>query len=102
MMKPRPRKLNLFLIFVMLLLAYPSSSLSAQTKGEEEMAALEEVLGTNVNFNGDTLALVARLDSVKLLAEAERSVALKWAYYMLMADGFSIAFDRVNPITDRY
>ncbi|MGX1753717.1 tetratricopeptide repeat protein [Sphingobacterium sp. NPDC055346] len=102
MMKPRPRKLNLFLIFVMLLLAYPFCSLSAQTKGEEEMAALEEVLGTNVNFNGDTLALVARLDSVKLLAEAERSVPLKWAYYMLMADGFSIAFDRVNPITDRY
>src|SRR5690606_19857208 len=102
MMKPIPRKLNLCMIFVMLLLAYSSSSLSAQTRGEEEMAALEEVLGTSVNRKGDTLAVRARLDSVKLLAEAARRGALQWACSMLMADGFSIAFDRVKPITDRY
>ncbi|WP_313189729.1 hypothetical protein [Sphingobacterium sp.] len=102
MMKPRPSTLTLLLILVLQFLMHPAFTLAAQSQKEKDLAELEEILRTNVNFNGDTLTLVARLDSVKLLAEAKRSVPLKWAYYMLMADGFSMAFDRVNPVTDRY
>lgn len=69
-------------------------------KGEK--AVLEEALRSKVNFGKDTLAIHKSLDPLLEFANEKKSAKLKWAYYMLMADAFSIAFDNVNDRTDRY
>lgn len=48
------------------------------------------------------MALHTNLDSFLEIAEFKRNIPLKWAYYQRMADGFSMAFDGVNPRSDHY
>ncbi|GAA4146859.1 hypothetical protein GCM10022216_32280 [Sphingobacterium kyonggiense] len=69
---------------------------------KDPLKQLEKVLMSPVDYKQDTLTLQKNLKPILDLANKERSVPLKWAYYMLMADGYSIAFDRVNPRTDHF
>ncbi|QQT29587.1 hypothetical protein I6I99_19895 [Sphingobacterium multivorum] len=69
---------------------------------ENPVVQLEAVLLLPVRFDGDTIKLRNALAPVLELADKKRNVALKWAYYMRMADGFSIAFDRINLSSERY
>lgn len=69
-------------------------------KGEK--AVMEEALRSKVNFGKDTLEIHKNLDPLLDFANEKKSAKLKWAYYMLMADAFSIAFDNVNVRTDHY
>ena len=89
-------KLTFFSLFLLFFLWIFVSKSTAQTERASALNELENILKIDVNFKKDTLALIKRLDAVKVLAEDKRSIPLKWAYYQLMADGFSIAFDRVN------
>src|SRR5690606_38988296 len=57
-----------------------------------EKAMLEEALRSKVNLGKDTLAIHKNLDPLLDFANEKKSAKLKWAYYMLMADAFSIAF----------
>ncbi len=63
---------------------------------------LEHALKMKVDFQKDTIGLIKNLHPLLELANQERSIPLKWAYYMLMADGFSIAFDQVNPRSNTF
>ncbi|WP_312135047.1 hypothetical protein [Sphingobacterium sp.] len=67
-----------------------------------EKAMLEGVLRSKVHFGSDTLAIHKNLDPLLDFAIEKHNYKLKWAYYMLMADAFSIAFDKPNDRTDRY
>jgi tetratricopeptide (TPR) repeat protein len=69
---------------------------------ENPVVQLEAVLLLPIRFDGDTIKLRNALAPVFELADKKRNIALKWAYYMRMADGFSIAFDRINSSSERY
>lgn len=72
------------------------------TKIEDPTQQLETVLKLSENFGKDTLLLKKIVAPVLDLATQKKSIPLKWAYYMLMADGYSIAFDQTNPTSDHY
>lgn len=69
---------------------------------ENPVVQLEVALQLPIRFDGDTIKLKNALAPILELADKKRSVALKWVYYMRMADGFSIAFDRINLSSERY
>lgn len=69
---------------------------------EDPLRQLEAVLQLPVNFGKDTLALKKSLQPVLEIANKKNNFILKWGYYMRMADGYSIAFDRTNGISDQY
>ncbi|QQT47095.1 ATP-dependent transcriptional regulator [Sphingobacterium multivorum] len=69
---------------------------------ENPVVQLEAALQLPIRFEGDTIKLKNVLAPFLELADKKRSVALKWVYYMRMADGFSIAFDRINSSSERY
>ncbi|MGE8300151.1 tetratricopeptide repeat protein [Sphingobacterium paramultivorum] len=69
---------------------------------ENPVVQLEAALQLPIRFDGDTIKLKNALAPILELADKKRSVALKWVYYMRMADGFSIAFDRINLSSERY
>ena len=96
-----PTKLTILLIILLFSFGV-YIPLKAQSERSKALKELEEVLNIDVNFKTDTIALKKRLDSVRLLADERRSIPLKWAYYQLMADGYSIAFDRVNNKSNEY
>lgn len=75
----------------------PSGSL-----GKSDRTEVENVIHARAYFEGDTVALHTNLDSLLEIAEFKRSIPLKWAYYQRIADGFSMAFDGVNPRSDHY
>ena len=97
-----PNNLTLTAISILLVLSSFFNQLMGQNQKENSLLELERILKIDVNFQRDTLALIRRLDSVKKIADERRSIPLKWAYYMLMADGFSIAFDNVNIRSNFY
>lgn len=81
----------------------------AQHKTIKEITSIQDkteliaaLLDSRVHFQKDTTSLIKHLDSLKILARERQSIPMKWAYYMLMADGFSIAFDSTNPRSDFY
>jgi len=99
---------NLITSFLCLIFVCLNNSF-AQPKTIEEIARIQDkttlietALNSRVHYHKDTTLLIKNLDSLRILAENKRSIPLKWAYYMLMADGFSIAFDRTNPRSDFY
>ncbi|MFZ4263563.1 tetratricopeptide repeat protein [Sphingobacterium sp. HJSM2_6] len=63
---------------------------------------LELALQLPVSFGKDTLQLQQQLGSLWKFADETNNIPVKWAYYMLMADGYSIAFDQVNERSDFY
>ncbi|WP_437920268.1 tetratricopeptide repeat protein [Sphingobacterium sp. LRF_L2] len=63
---------------------------------------IESVLNLPTHFSHDTTLLKKELAPLKALAKQNKSIPLEWAYYMLMADGYSIAFDHTNAISDQY
>ncbi|MGJ1510096.1 helix-turn-helix transcriptional regulator [Sphingobacterium siyangense] len=69
---------------------------------ENPVVQLEVALQLPIRFDGDTIKLKNALAPILEWADKKRSVALKWVYYMRMADGFSIAFDRINLSSERY
>ena len=69
---------------------------------KDQKKQLEIALKMKVDYKKDTLALIKNLHPLLQLSNQERSIPLKWAYFMLMADGFSIAFDQVNPRSNAY
>lgn len=97
-----PNKLTLISLAILLVLSSFLNLLMGQNQKENSLLEIERILKIDVNFQRDTSALILRLDSVKKVADERRSIPLKWAYYMLMADGFSIAFDNVNNRSNFY
>lgn len=69
---------------------------------EDPVLQLEAVLQFPANFGKDTVALKNTLAPVLTLADRKHNNILKWGYYMRMADGYSIAFDRTNAVSDQY
>jgi len=69
---------------------------------KDQIKQLELALKMKVDFQNDTIGLIKNLHPLLELADQERSIPLKWAYYLLMADGFSIAYDQVNPRSNAY
>jgi len=69
---------------------------------KDQIKQLELALKMKVDFQNDTMGLIKNLHPLLELADQERSIPLKWAYYLLMADGFSIAYDQVNPRSNAY
>jgi len=63
---------------------------------------IEAVLNLPSHFNRDTTLLKKELEPIKTLAKQHNSIPLEWAYYMLMADGYSVAFDHTNARSDQY
>lgn len=50
----------------------------------------------------DTLKNQIRLQPILELAKKKNSIALEWAYYMVMADSYSIGFDQTNATSDQF
>lgn len=71
-----------------------------EAKGEK--ALLEEALSLKANFGKDTLAIHDGLAPLLDVATEQNNDMLKWAYYLLMADAFSVAYDQVNKRTEHY
>lgn len=95
---------TLFLGLLLLWGTYPvwGQHMNEIVATKDPLKQLEKVLMSPVDYKQDTLTLQRNLKPILDLANKERSVPLKWAYYMLMADGYSIAFDRVNARTDHF
>lgn len=53
-----------------------------------------------VNYGKDTISLKRNLDSFRDSAMQEDRPDLVWLYHIRLAEGFSIAFDRINNRTD--
>lgn len=77
-------------------------SIEKITHIEDPVRQLEAVLQFPTNFGKDTVALKNTLARVLTFANRKHNNILKWGYYMRMADGYSIAFDRTNAISDQY
>jgi len=102
-------KTILFCLFVFITMLLPFHISRAYGQSVEKistiknpLAQLEAALQLPVKFEGDTLKLKNALAPLLEMADKKRSVALKWAYYMRMADGLSIAYDRKNAASERY
>lgn len=63
---------------------------------------LEEALRLPTNFGRDTLLIHHKLGPLMDLARTAESEPLEWAYYLLMADAFSVAYDQVNVRSNFY
>ena len=88
---------GLMLLLLTIVLSDREPSDSKELKVE-----IEGLFEKRINFGQDTSSMKVYLDSILMEAEERRSIPLKWAYYQLMADGFSIAHDGVNPRSDHY
>lgn len=77
-------------------------SIEKITHIEDPVRQLEAVLQFPANFGKDTVALKNTLAPVLTFADRKHNNILKWGYYMRMADGYSIAFDRTNAVSDQY
>ena len=98
---------NLFLPFLIAIFFIISFSASGQYMDElknikDPLAQVEFVLSLPDNTIKDTIQLEKSLQPILELAEKENKVGLQWAYYIKMADGYSIAYDQTNPVSDQY
>lgn len=71
-------------------------------QSKSNKAVLEKALQINTHFGKDTLAIHKNLDPLLEFAKSEKREDLKFAYYLLMADAFSVAYDDVNSPSDHY
>ncbi|MVZ65774.1 hypothetical protein GQF61_07875 [Sphingobacterium sp. DK4209] len=71
-------------------------------KLKSNKAVLEEALQINTHIGKDTVEIHKILDPLLEFAKREKREELKFAYYLLMADAFSVAYDDVNPQSDHY
>ncbi len=98
------------LSYLCLLIFFGIPILSAQSKDgleklktiKDPLKQLEFALQQSVNFGKDTIKLQQELGPLLKFAKENKSISLQWAYYMLMADGYSIAFDQVNHRSNYY
>lgn len=63
---------------------------------------IELALLYSESFGKDTIFLKKHIAPLLERAKSENNIPLQWAYYMQMADGFSIAIDNTNPTSDYY
>lgn len=98
-------------IFVFLLLITSHFAYCTQLQGDpldeiiKSNTTLEQVdkaLLLNIGSGEDTVKFKQTLAPLMDYATAQKSIPLQWAYYMLMADGYSMAFDNTNPKSDLY
>lgn len=101
-------RIYLLLLFFLVVLSIKNTnravgqSIEKIVRIEDPLRQLESVLQLPVNFGKDTAALKKTMNPVLELADKKHNLLLKWAYYMRMADGYSIAFDQTNTVSDRY
>lgn len=101
-------KIYLFCILSLAILTIKSTNIAVGqsiekiAQIEDPVLQLEAVLQFPANFGKDTVALKNTLAPVLTLADRKHNNILKWGYYMRMADGYSIAFDRTNDVSDQY
>ena len=102
-MIPRPIHLSLLLIISLLFIDY-SFAQNKQNSGRQfsNREELEKLLQSNVAFGKDTTALKNSLNKIFSKAKGLSKNELEWAHHLLLADGFSIAFDNVNYRSDYY
>lgn len=70
--------------------------------GDMDLKAVETALETPVDYGKDTVALDQQVGTLYRQAEEESDALLLWAYYLRMADGYSIAHDGVNDRSDAF
>lgn len=68
----------------------------------DPIAQVEQVLLLSESLEKDTLKNQIRLQPILELAKKKNSIALEWAYYMVMADSYSIGFDQTNATSDQF
>ncbi|GGH30783.1 tetratricopeptide repeat protein [Sphingobacterium alkalisoli] len=69
---------------------------------DADIQPLTEVLSTRVDYGKDTAALEQHVGALSQQAAADGNDLLLWAYYLRLADGYSIAYDGVNDRSDAY
>ena len=95
---PNLYKRNVFFILLGLLPIF----LQGQRLNLTQVGELERALSTDLGNAADTAAIFRDLEPLRDRADGQRSAQLKWAYYMLLADGFSMYHDGINPRSDHY
>lgn len=71
-------------------------------KSHNSLEQIDIALNLPVTFGKDTALLKQTLNPIMEYATAQQNIPLQWVYYMLMADGYSMAFDNTNPKSDLY
>lgn len=67
---------------------------------DDPIHQVEAVLQLSPYLTKDTVQLKKDLAPILKLAKKENSISLTWAYYMLLADGYSLYFDQTNSVSD--
>lgn len=69
---------------------------------DADIAPLNKALSSRVDYGADTVALEQHVGALSRQAAADGNDFLLWAYYLRLADGYSIAYDGVNAQSDAY
>ncbi|MCA5004766.1 tetratricopeptide repeat protein [Sphingobacterium bovistauri] len=90
------------LIFFLLTKISLASTIGDIINIKDKSQQIEAILTFPLNFGKDTTSLKKNLQPLLVYAQENENISLQWAYYIRIADGFSIAFDNTNPTSDRY
>lgn len=101
-------RIDTYCFFFIAIFVFFGSNAFAQTDHNIQQIAqikdpfvqLESVLEISAQLVKDSSTMKKQLAPLLQLAEQKKSTTLKWAYYILLADGYSITFDRTNPRSD--
>jgi len=94
--------ISTFLSLVIFVNQLAANTVDEIIKTKDPLQQIEIALLLSESFGQDTVRLKQQLAPLFEYAKRERNIPLEWAYYMEMADGFSIAIDNTNPSSDYY
>lgn len=69
---------------------------------QDQLRKVDTILMQSERFGTDTLLLKKTIIPLIESAKKKQDIPLLWAYYMQMADGFSLAIDNTNAHSDHY
>lgn len=82
--------------------AVQAEEIDAIMRVKNPIKQVEACLTSPKNDGRDTLSLKKSLAPLLAYANKTKNIPLKWAYYIRMAEGYSIIADDTNPISDYY
>jgi tetratricopeptide (TPR) repeat protein/DNA-binding CsgD family transcriptional regulator len=89
-------------VFICCILVVCWSCVGRFRDNEPSIQDLDAVFAVPVDYGKDTAALNQYVGSLCVQAKEEKQDLLLWAYYLLMADGYSTASDAVNARSDEF
>lgn len=92
----------LLLIIIFLNPLFAAKDVSQIIKNKDSFNQIEDVLLLSQKFGKDTVLIKKNLAPLLELAKKQKNIPLEWAYYMQLADAYSIAIDNTNPKSDYY